>query len=121
MVSLLILLVAMLGLLESVNLITRENIKDQMRDEAAQIAEDKMAEFRATPFGLITTNSPLTTAHDYAPQNVPSALRGFGKGYTVVRSATALASDKSVALGVRVSWSYNNVPITHELVSVRTN
>lgn len=122
MVALLIMLVGILGLFSSVNMVTKTNLKNQVRDETVQVAEDWMAKFRATPFSAISTNTPLTTQHNYAPQSVPSALRGVAKNYTVSRSATLLTSGgNSVVLDVKVRWTYKNWSTSHEVVSVRSN
>lgn len=124
MVAMLIMLVGLLGLFSSVNMVTKTNVKNQVRDETVQIAEDWMARFRATPFSAISTtsNSSYPNQHDYAPQSVPSALRGVAKNYTVSRSASLLTSGgNSVVLDVKVRWTYKNWSTSHEVVSVRSN
>ena len=120
--ALFILLVSMLGLLQATSYIGQENIKNQMRDEAVQIAEESMATFRAVPFALVSTNYPAATPHAYAPLYVPSALRGVSKNYTVLRSATFLSSsNNSISMDVRVLWNYKNWSTEHEVVTLRSN
>jgi hypothetical protein len=106
--------VAMLGLLKSVDLIVRENLKSEMRDEAVQIAEDRLAGFRAVPFASLLSGSP------YAVELVPSALRGVSKNYTVSKTVAARGSN-TVEMNVKVRWAYNNWSTSHEVVSVRSN
>lgn len=106
-------LVALLGLLQSVNIATDQNLISQTRDEALQIAEEKMNRLRIVPFDQISTAQP------YAPLSVKSRLRGIDKSYTVQRTASAISASSRL-MEVTVSWTYKNKLTSVGLQSVRT-
>lgn len=108
MVAMVIMLVGLLGLLQSVNLATEVNLKNHLRDEATRVAETIMNDMRTRPFGTVYNN--FTT--------VPSKIRNSAKGYTVRRTATSSRPD-SEEYQVDVSWNYKNYSTTHSIVSVR--
>jgi type IV pilus assembly protein PilV len=101
MVAMVIVLVAMMGLLQSVNIVTDTNIRNQARDEAVQVGQgalnDMMAQSLTNPaFNLYSTK-------------VPSRIRGISKQYRVTGRRDLIASMNSVQLSVRVSSIYRNV------------
>ena len=119
LVSILIITVALIGLLKSVEIATEQNLKNQMRDEAILVAEAQMNHWRALPFEMIST-AASPTVYRYAPQSVQSKLRGVSRSYTV-RRTTIASPDRSVAdLGVRVGWAYKNISTVHEVHTVRS-
>lgn len=115
MAAMFILLVGMLGMFKAIDLVTQENIKNSMRDEAVQIAEDRIAAFRAVPFSSFSANRP------YPVELVPSTLRGVSKNYSVFKTATQLGGSHTVQLDIKVRWAFKNWSTTHEVVSVRSN
>lgn len=114
MVAMVITLVGLLGLLQSVNIATEHNVKNQMRDEALQIAEESLANLRSRPFARLTT-----AAAGWAPRPVPGRFLGLDKNFVLTRWATPLPNTNSVELRVRVGWSYKNVSSHHEVRTVR--
>lgn len=108
MVAMVIMLIGLLGLLQSVNLATEVNLKNQLRDEATRIAESTMNGMRTSPFAAVFT--PLTTA--------PSKIRNSQKEYVVRRSVTAMSTG-SREYQVDVKWKYKNYSATHSILSVR--
>jgi len=110
----LITLVALLGLLQAVNVATEQNLRNATREEALQIAEDRMSNFRAKPFEQISsTPSP----HSYALESVPSRLRGVSTTYSVLKTVTAL-SDASKMIQVQASWKFKNATVSQGLQTV---
>lgn len=119
LVSILIMTIALIGLLKSVEIATEQNLKNQMRDEGILVAEAQMNHWRAVPFGMIST-AASPTVYRYGPRTVQSKIRGVNKSYTVVRTTIA-SPDGSVAdLGVRVGWAYKNLSTVHEVHTVRS-
>ena len=114
LVAMVITLVGLLGLLQSVNIATEHNLKNQMREEALQIAEDSVANLRARPF------DKLSTAGGWAPRPVAGRFLGTGKNFVLTRWATQMPNSDAVQLRVRVGWSYKNVSSSHEVRTVRS-
>ena len=113
MVAMGIALIALMGLLQALDVVSARNLQNQRRDEAVQVAEDWMNRFRTVPFNALSTA--------YTPLRVPSRLRGGVGNYTVIRS-TVMAPDNTAALlSVRVRWRFKNISTTHEVNSVRSN
>jgi hypothetical protein len=129
MVAMMITLFALLGLLKGVEIAAEQNLRNNVRDEMVQVAEDRLNRFRAMPFSatfnLISScqttpsNAGCPAAYSYAPEAVPSQLRGVSMNYTVVRT-TVVTSDGSAAnLGVKVDWTYKGSTYSHEAHAVK--
>jgi len=114
LVAMVITLVGLLGLLQSVNIATEHNVRNQMREEALQIAEDNIANLRARPF------ERLSTATGWGPRPVAGRFLGTGKNFVLTRWATTMPNSDAVELRVRVGWSYKNVSSNHEVRTVRS-
>lgn len=116
MVAMLITLVGLLGLLQSVNVATEHNLKNELREEAVQVGEDQMNSLRVKAFDNISSA--------YTPRQVPSRLLGFSKNYTVTRSSNPypLPPDPATSkeLIVNVGWTYKNESFQHEVHSMKT-
>jgi type IV pilus assembly protein PilV len=116
--AIVIIIVAMLGLLTSLEVATETNVKNQMRDEALFAAQAEMNHWRSMPFTSISTVAN-PNIYRYAPQQVPSKLRGVTKNYNIVRSTIASPDGSVVDMGVRVVWTYKNISTAHEMHTVR--
>ena len=113
LVAMVIMLVGLLGLLQSVNIAMEHNVRNHLREEATSVGERVMNDFRAMPFDLITA----TNAH----QTVKSKLKGFSKSYDVTRISNSVGGSlDSQELEVVVNWSYRNMPTQHRVKSIRT-
>ena len=116
-------LVGLLGLLEALTVASQHNLKNQMRDEAVQIAEQQLSNFMAAPFTSISSTQGAT--YYYSPQQVASRLRGVSKSYTVSRSVNALPNNnpgdgsQSRELVVKVHYRFKDMSTTHEIHSMR--
>jgi len=108
MVEMVIMLIGLLGLLQSVNIATEFNLKNQLREEATRIAENTMNDMRTSPFAAVF--NPLTTAS--------SRVRNSQKEYVVRRSVTAMSTG-SREYQVDVKWKFKNYSATHSILSVR--
>lgn len=112
LVAMAILLVGLLGLMYSVEIAMEHNLKNQMRGEVVQIAEEAMSDMRSRPFDNISTT----------PIVIPSKLRNINRSYTVTRKIEALPNPTvtSRQYQVDVRWLYKNVSTTHSIVTVRS-
>lgn len=110
LVAMVIIMVGLLGLLEAVGIATGHNMKNQLRDEAVFIGEERMADMMRRPFSVISTST----------LNIPSRLRGTERPFVVERKAERKATTDSYEFVVRVGWSYKNISSHHEVRSMRT-
>lgn len=121
MVAILITIVGMLGLLTALDIATKENVKNQMRDAAVQAAEVRMDRFKATAFNNISTCSACTDQrYNYSQETLPIRLRGFTRTFSVVRSTIVTADGSTIDLGVNVSWQSGNNNSSYEVHSVKS-
>lgn len=110
LVAMVIMLVGLLGLLQSVNIAMEYNLKNQMRNEVVRVAQDAMNDMRSRTFDAVS--SKTTT--------VPTSLRNINRTYTVKRSVSSAGTDVSRKYQVDVTWAYKNVSTTHSVMSVRS-
>lgn len=121
MMAILILMVGMLGLLQSINLATEVNLRNQVREEAVYIGERVMNELRGKGFDNISVASIPTQTYSYTPYQVPSKIRGASRSYSVSRSSTVLSTDNlqpvTKQLEVVVNWTYKGVAYQNRVVA----
>lgn len=104
LVSLVILMVGLLGLLQTVNFALQSNLTTQLRNEAVSVADTQMSLELAKPFDLISTGTGTK------PPVLRQILNGF-RNYSVTRSGQNMTNSKQVSIEVR--WKYKNQPFTH--------
>lgn len=119
MVAIVITMVALLGLVEAVGIATMHNLKNQLRDEAVLIGEERMADLQKRPFGQMSTS--------FAPRTVPSRVRGTERGFTVNRREALRSSvnlpdglTNTYELSVRMAWTYKNISSNYEVRALKT-
>jgi|SRR6185369_12455823 len=114
MAAMVIMLVGLLGLLQTVNIAMEYNLKNQMRNEVVRIGDEVMSGMRAQPFDQVFTS--VTT--------IPTRLRNINRSYSVRRNVNAIPNPTPVVASrqyqVDVRWVYKNVSTTHSIVSVRS-
>lgn len=114
LVAMAILLIGLLGLLNSVEIAMEHNLKNQMRGEVTRIAEEAMSDMRARPFDSVSATTMV----------IPTKLRNIQRSYTVKRTIVAIpnptATTTSRQYHVDVKWLYKNVSTTHSIVTVRS-
>ena len=108
--AIVIMMVGLLGLLQSVNIALEHNLKNQMRGEVVRVAQDAMNDMRSRPFDDVISDT--TT--------VPSSLRNINRTYAVKRSVISAGTDVSRKYQVDVKWKYKNVSTTHSVMTVRS-
>jgi hypothetical protein len=109
MVAMLITLVSVFALLTSLDTATEVNVRNMQREEAVQIAGNRMTSLRVHPFDNISAN--------YATEYVQPKLRGATAPFRVIKRSTNLSSSSKL-VNVRVRWVYKNMSTSYELQSV---
>jgi type IV pilus assembly protein PilV len=108
MVALLIMMVGLLGLLQTVNMGLLHNLANQLRNDAVLVADEQMTYEMAKPFGSVTTGTT----------NVKSIKNFSGfKSYSVVKQGTLVSTNTKSVL-VTVTWKYKGQPYSHSITSL---
>lgn len=95
-VSLAIVFVVFLGLSASGLVVLNENIKNDFRDEAVNVAEQEVIAVRKIPFAGLADNTYTVTR----------PIRGFSKNYIVTRTVGAIGTDPdNRQLTINVAWT----------------
>ena len=114
LVAMVILMVGLLGMLKAINVSIVTNVRNEMRTQAASIAEDQLARKKSLPFDNITTTNNTPRNLD-----VPIAMRSAVLKYRVTYFVDNISSDsKRINIGVR--WSYKGNNYEHVLSSIVT-
>lgn len=111
LVAIVIMMVGMLGLLQSINIAMEYNLKNHLRDEAVFVGEKYMNIQRGKAFDLLST-VPLPSGNTYSTRYEPSKIRGTGKPYNIEMSVQDLSTDAatpSKQITVVVKWTYRGV------------
>jgi type IV pilus assembly protein PilV len=111
LIAVLILMVGLLGLLQTVNLAISTNKVNQLRNEAVIVADQEISRQVAKGFAGIST----TTGTSVIRRPI---LTGF-KNYSVLRSGDAFSNSKVVRIEVR--WTYKNTPYSHAASAAISN
>ncbi len=121
MVAIVITVVGLLGLFTSLQLATRENTKNQMRELAVRAAEERMARFKVTSFSMISTCVTCSgQRYQYPQETYPINLRGVNRDFTVTRSTVVSNDGSTIDLGVCTSWKFGNYTSSYELHSIKS-
>jgi type IV pilus assembly protein PilV len=97
MVSILILMVGLMGLLQTINLSIEHNMRNQLRNEGANLADAELAKELSKGYANVSTS----TSNYSKTRLVMSSIQ---KSYSVSRSGSAVSTSKLV--NFRVSWRY---------------
>lgn len=110
LVSIIILMVAMLGLFQSVNLALDKNLENQLRQKAVAVAEQQLNNLKGRSFSNITGNTSGF---------VPVAIGSVFKNISVQRQIVDLAvtNSKTKQVSIRVWWNYRGRPYEHQTAS----
>lgn len=109
MAAMVIMMVGLLGLLQTVNVALLHNMSNQLRNDAVLVADEQMAFEMTKPFDLISS----TTSAKPVSRPVYNAF----KNYSVVKTgANVSSSTKSVA--IVVSWTYKGQNYSHSVSSL---
>jgi prepilin-type N-terminal cleavage/methylation domain-containing protein len=118
MIALVILLVVSLALMQTALLGTSTNVKNQLRDEAVNIAEMRMNQLRSLPFTELNTSDYLKAPGDTPAETVVQRnFRGFSIDYTPARTISDISTDTK-QVTIMISWSYRGQAYTHGITSI---
>jgi type IV pilus assembly protein PilV len=117
MVAILVMMIGMIGLLETIDQSLQHNLRNQLRETALQVGEKYMAELSAKGFDTISTS--------YAVVNATRNIRGSTANYSVERSSQVLATDEAATpsskqLTVVVKWGFKGLSSQNRVISVVT-
>lgn len=110
LVAIVILMVGMLGLLQSINLAMQKSVENALRAEAIIIADEEMGHKRAKTFTALS--SPQTVS-----SRVLRSARGIQKSYSTTVTLTQ-PTDRSKQIIVNVSWKNKGVRSNHGISSI---
>jgi len=114
MVAFVILTFGMMALLSATTTAIELNFDNVLRDEAVQLADEKMRIVKANKaatFSVPFQNLSTTTTQS-------SKLRGKGVNYTTTLSSTTVGGGN--LLTVLVSWQFKGRPKMHEFATLKT-
>ena len=111
LIAILIMMVGMIGILQSLNLAMENNLKNQMRDQGVHVGEMVLNEMRGQAFD--------DTAAFYNQTTIPMGIRGIPSRFTVDRTVIPLGSDTK-QYDVTVKWTYKGRPFQNQVVTVRS-
>lgn len=110
LVSIVILMVGLLGLLQTVNVAIQHNMQNQYRNEATILADREIATEIAKGYDAVQT----TASSSFAARSYDS---GFAlRNYSTLRSGTSYNNSKEV--NYRITWRYKGVKYEHTISSV---
>lgn len=101
------------ALMKTTLLAMNTNVMNEMRDEAVNVAEQRMNDLRSTPFA-----NPLMTATAIVSDGtITRDIRGITCTYTLQRQISDInANSKQVSL--TVTWSYRSQQYQHSIATV---
>jgi type IV pilus assembly protein PilV len=112
LVAIFILMVGLLGLLQSINVAMDKNLDNILRNEAVQLADDRMMLKRSKSFTQLST-----TVANPTKISVALATRGILKNYSVQEKVIS-RTNLSKEVVIDVSWKNKNVVSSHSISSI---
>jgi type II secretory pathway pseudopilin PulG len=110
----LLLAIVAVALMQSSLVVINNNIKNELRDEAVNVAEQRMNEIRNLPF----TDPALVSMGLVTEPSITRNIRAITNfSFDPERTVTDInASSKQVLLTIR--WTYRNLPYRHDVSTV---
>lgn len=123
LVAIVILMVGMLGLLQTVNVALNHNLQNQFRNEATVIADRWMATQVHKPFEYISTATVAGIEVDNVEKKIQNEIKlksyssGFTlKNYSVIGTTKKYSNSKEISY--RITWRYKGNKVEHGVTSV---
>lgn len=118
LVAMMITLVALMGLLQSVQIVNETNLRNQMREEAVQVGGTYLN-------NLMTASYSLPAADALTNYSTRSKLRGLTSKYYVTTrreliSGTGLHPAESKMAWVQVHWRFKTFSTSLQLTSIKS-
>lgn len=98
------------ALMQSSIIVMNNNIKNELRDEAVNVAEQRMDEIRSTPFADLSSVATTTT--------IARNLRGMINFPFYATLSTTPVNSNSAQVAVNVTWTYRGTPYNHSVSTV---
>ena len=115
LVSIVILMVGLLGLLQTINLAFNHNLQNQIRNDAVGVADAEMAKELAKGYnGVDPSNSAVFCGYVVTRQ-----IMNTFKSYSVVKSGSVLQHSKQVT--IVASWKHRGQSYSHNATAVISN
>lgn len=109
LMAVLIMTVGLLGLLQSLQVSYQHNARNKLREEAVQLAEEQMNEFRFLSFDNLTWNRN---------QGVERELLGARRPFQIMMNSENVAAN-SKKLMVAVAWQFRNETSHYVIYSIK--
>jgi len=112
LIAIVILMVGLLGVMQSLNLAIATNLQNEMRTQATMLGENQMAKIKSFPFANITGAAEKSLT---VPVNMRSAI----VDYTVTKKIDTVSSTTK-RVNVGVSWIHRGNHFDYVVSSVVT-
>lgn len=109
LVALVILMVGMLGLLQTINVAIDQNLGNVFRDEAVLVVDELMMKKRAKAFDSISTGTKFMIYSTH--------VRGINKKFNITEGVVSV-TDNSKQISIEASWTKKNNTYNHSATSV---
>ena len=118
LIALMLLLITSLAMMQTSLLAIQTNLANSLRDEAVNVAEERMNDLRNEPF----TTTPLFTSDALlsgtTTTTVTRKIRASSVPFDVRRTVAPDIDANTKQVSVTVAWSYKNVPYTHSITTI---
>jgi len=115
LVATVILMVGMLGLLQSVNVALFTNLENILRTDAVMLADERIMEQRTKAFNAISTSNRVT----HITRNVRSGFNNYSvRTIGTVVTTTDLGEPRSKQVDVNVSWRTRGKRLSHSVSTI---
>jgi len=112
LVAIVILMIGLLGLLQTINVAVDQNLGNVFRNEAVTVVDEMMMKKRAKTFDSISTGVKTYTEQ----RNV----RGISKVFTLTETVNGVTAN-SKQISIEASWTKKTATYNHSATSVVSN
>lgn len=120
LVAIVILMVGLLGLLQTINYAISHNMVNQLRQEALLLADERMNHEKIKPFDSISTNATPPSANNVQQVTLQRLVNGAFRNYSVTKTNNSVTT-QSKNIELQVTWRYKNQRYVHAISSLVTN
>jgi type IV pilus assembly protein PilV len=115
MIALLLLALVSLALMQTAFLGIRENLRNALRDEAVNIAEQRMNELRNTDYN----STDLSLATNQTETAISRTFRAASVTFTPKRDVTQIGTDMTTKqITITVSWDFAGRSYAHQVTTI---
>lgn len=112
LVAIVILMVGLLGLLQSINLALDKNLETTFRNEAIMLADDRMMRKRSAGFKIFSGADTTDVNNGSSQVNVRGILKNYSVSETIQKT-----TNNSQQIIVNVSWKKKGARYSHSVSS----